>query len=402
MIETQNEQAPGQGNTLESELKPSAKHTVLEVRVVTGTGGGPDKTILNSPRFLRQYGYETICAYMRPPNDAGFDVLRQRAKQWDAPLIEIDDRGPLDYRVFRSLLQICRENNVTIWHGHDYKSNAIGVILRRFWPMKLVTTVHGWVRRTMRTPLYYAVDRLSLRFFDKVVCVSEDLVEKSVQAGVPRSKCVLIENAIDTEYFQRTMSREESRKKLGVEPSRLLIGAMGRLSAEKGFDRLIQAASRLIADGMDFQLVIAGEGAEHDKLAELIRESGHTDRIRLLGFCQDTLLFHQALDIFALSSLREGLPNVVLESMAVANPVVATQIAGLPRLIQTGSEGILVPPDDVDALYQSLKELIASPETRQSMGACARSTVEQRFSFARRMELFRNLFDEMLAVQTTA
>src|SRR5258707_946896 len=132
---------------------------VLDARVVTGTGGGPDKTILNSPRFLDALGYRMLCAYLHPPEDPGFDVLRQRAKELGAPLAEIFDRGPCDVRVFTRLLCLCRRERVAIFHGHDYKTNLLGLLLARFHPMRLVTTVHGWVRHTARTPLYYRIDK---------------------------------------------------------------------------------------------------------------------------------------------------------------------------------------------------------------------------------------------------
>ena len=118
---------------------------VLDVRVVTGTGGGPDKTILNAPRFLAASGYHNICAYMHPPNDPGFERLRERANALEAPLVSIPDRGPFDLKVATELLALCRRERVAIWHGHDYKSNLLGLLLRPFWPMRLVSTVHGWV-----------------------------------------------------------------------------------------------------------------------------------------------------------------------------------------------------------------------------------------------------------------
>src|SRR5947209_20361435 len=119
---------------------------ILDARVVSGTGGGPDKTILNSPRFLLRDGYLNLCAYMHPPGDPGFDQVRRRAEQLQAPLLSVADRGPLDWKVIPRFLNICRRERVAIWHGHDYKSNALGLLLRRFWPMRLVTTVHGWVK----------------------------------------------------------------------------------------------------------------------------------------------------------------------------------------------------------------------------------------------------------------
>src|SRR6516164_6815226 len=181
---------------------------VLHTRVVAGSGGGPDKTILNSPRFLVGTGYRALCAYMHPPGDPGFDKLQARARLWQAPLLSVPDRGPLDWRVLPLLLAICRRERVTIWHGHDYKSNALGLLVRRFWPMRLVTTVHGWVHHTARTPLYYALDRLCLPRYEKVVCVSDDLVRACRGVGVRAERCLLVENGIDTDEFRRRRSRE--------------------------------------------------------------------------------------------------------------------------------------------------------------------------------------------------
>ena len=179
---------------------------VLHTRVVTDTGGGPDKTILNSPRFLDESGYRGLCAYMHPPHDPGFESLRQRAIDARTQLLTVPDRGPLDWRVVRRLLQLCRREKVAIWHGHDYKSNALGLMLRRLHPMRLVTTVHGWGVHSGRTPLYYRIDKYCLRRYDRVVCVSPDLFEECIASGVPAERCVLIENAIDLEQYRRCHS----------------------------------------------------------------------------------------------------------------------------------------------------------------------------------------------------
>ncbi|HTU91893.1 MAG TPA: hypothetical protein VMF69_17560, partial [Gemmataceae bacterium] len=103
---------------------------VLDARVVSGAGGGPDKTILNSPRFLATAGYRNLCTYLHPPDDPGFEQLRKRARIAEAPLLAIPDSGPWDWRVPGRMLEICRRERVAIWHGHDYKSNALGLLLR--------------------------------------------------------------------------------------------------------------------------------------------------------------------------------------------------------------------------------------------------------------------------------
>src|SRR4051794_15807411 len=88
---------------------------VLDTRVVTGTGGGPDKTILNSPRFFTDFGYRMLCAYMHPPQDRGFDQLRMKAAAWGAPLLSVPDRGAWDWQVVTKLLHICRRERVQVW-----------------------------------------------------------------------------------------------------------------------------------------------------------------------------------------------------------------------------------------------------------------------------------------------
>jgi glycosyltransferase involved in cell wall biosynthesis len=370
--------------------------TVLDTRVVRGSGGGPDKTILNSPRFLAPAGYRMLCAYMHPPEDPGFDQLRAKAHAWQAPLLSVHDRGPWDWRVARDLLAICRQERVTIWHGHDYKSNALGLLLRRFWPMRLVTTVHGWVHRTRRTPVYYALDRLCLSRYEAVICVSADLHARCLASRVPAERCLLIENGIDTDQFVRQLSVKAAKQHYGVPPERWLIGAVGRLSAEKGFDHLIRAADQLLRQGLDLELWIAGEGTERARLEALVRQLGRENRIRLLGYQADTTTLYQALDVFALSSLREGLPNVLLEAMAMEVPVLATRVAGVPQLIRDGETGLLIAPGAEDELTRGLARLLTDPDLRRRCADAGRRLVTARYSFAARMEKISRLYDTLL------
>src|SRR3954468_3699772 len=119
---------PGGEATSSAGPAGSGDVVVLDARVVTGTGGGPDKTILNSPRFLEGTGYRMLCAYMHAPGDPGFEDLRRRAKHRRARLLSVQDRGALDWRVFTRMLALCRRERVAIWHGHDYKSDLLGLM----------------------------------------------------------------------------------------------------------------------------------------------------------------------------------------------------------------------------------------------------------------------------------
>jgi glycosyltransferase involved in cell wall biosynthesis len=377
-------------------LKPSEMPVVLDTRVVAGSGGGPDKTILNSPRFLTGAGYRMLCAYMHPPGDPGFEQLRARAAALGAPLLSVPDRGAWDCSVMARLLHICRRERVRIWHGHDYKSNALGLLLRRFWPMRLVTTLHGWVTHTRRTPLYYRIDELCLPRYEAVICVSEDLQQRGLACGVPADRCMLIENGIDISQYARRLPMTEARTRLGLSAHRLVLGAVGRLSPEKGFDLLIRAVQRLLQGGLDIELVIAGEGDDRSRLERLINELGVCDRVRLLGYCADPRAIYEALDLFVLSSLREGLPNVLLEAMALEVPVVATRVNGIPRLIQDDDNGLLIPPDSVEQLAQAVTRLAGSEGLRTRLGHAGRRMVEARYSFAVRMQRIAALYDKLL------
>jgi glycosyltransferase involved in cell wall biosynthesis len=376
---------------------PTAVPVVLDARVVTGAGGGPDKTILNSPRFLEPLGYRMLCAYMHPPGDPGFAVLRAKAEKYGAPLVSIPDRGAWDWRVVTEALAVCKRERVTVWHGHDYKTNALGLLLRRFWPMRLVTTVHGWVRHTRRTPLYYRIDQICLPRYERVICVSDDLLESCLAAGVPAKNCVLLENGIDAVEYTRQRSAAEAKAALGLPPDGLVVGAVGRLSGEKGFDVLIRSTHALVSRGLDVRLVVVGEGSERANLERLIRELNLTDRVRLAGWQPDVRGHFEAMDVFALSSLREGLPNVLLEAMALEVPVVSTRVNGVPRLVQDGRNGFLVNAGDQDALTTALAGLLTNPALRELFRAAGRRTVETRYSFATRMQRLKRLYDELLA-----
>ena len=375
---------------------PPVVPVILDARVVTGSGGGPDKTLLNSPRFLEPLGYRMLCAYLHPPGDPGFESIRANAERYRAPLISIPDRGPWDWRVVTELLALCRREKVSVWHGHDYKTNALGLLLKLFRPMRLVTTVHGWVQQTARTPIYYKIDRKCLPRYERVICVSDDLVEACVKDGVPAKNLVLIENAIDAEDYRRKRSVSEAKAALGFKPERFLIGAVGRLSAEKGFDLLIQSVNELAREGEDVQLVIVGEGGERKTLERLVAALGLQDRVSLSGWQTDVRGYFEAMDIFALSSHREGLPNVLLEAMALEVPVVATRVNGVPRLVQDGRNGFLVEPGRVEALTTALTGLIHNADLRDLFRTAGRRTVEGRYSFPARILKLKQIYDELL------
>jgi len=376
---------------------------VFDTRVVTGSGGGPDKTILNSPRFLEPLGYRMICGYLYPPGDHGYAEIERKAAKYNAPLVSIPDRGPTDWRVFTQLLAVCKKEKVAIWHGHDYKTNALGLLLKRFWPMRLVTTVHGWVHHTSRTPIYYGIDRFCLPLYEKVFCVSPDLHAQCVKARVRPSNCILLENGIDTVEYTRRQPIATAKAALGIPADALHIGAAGRLEHEKAFDVLIRSVHHLVnSSGLNVRLTIIGEGGDRARLEALAAELGVADRVAIPGWQSDVRLYFESMDVFALSSLREGLPNVLLEAMALDVPCVATRIAGIPRLIEHEVNGLLVEPADQVGMTTALYRLLSQRNLRDLYGRAGRQTIETRYSFAKRIAVLAREYDLLLGERSAS
>jgi glycosyltransferase involved in cell wall biosynthesis len=177
---------------------------------------------------------------------------------------------------------------------------------------------------------------------------------------------------------------------------------VGRLVAKKGFDTFVDACAALQSDGIPFQATIAGpDGPCGRVVRELIVARGLEDRIHLAGaMSQDELLTEYArADAFCLpcrivGADRDGIPNVLVEAMAAGTPVVSTCISGIPELVKTGVNGLLVAPDDPVALAGALRRLHGDPDLAARLGSAGRDTVRQRFDGER---LARQLADLFLA-----
>lgn len=367
---------------------------MAHLRVVAGTGGGPEKTILNSPRFIKHHGYDAQVVYLCAPDPTIQQSLRSRAEKLDCPLTLIEDHGLRDISVIKKLLQFMRKERIELLQTHDYKSNALGLILRRFHKMHLVSMLHGWTDTTGRMPLYISIDKKCLPWYEKLICVSEDLVDECKQLRISERKIHLVHNAIDLATYTRTTSKESAKREMGVEGNEPLIGMVCRLSPEKGILEAIAMVSRLNARGSRVQLWVAGDGPFRPEIEKEIAHRGLGEQVRLLGQLSDTRMFYQAMDAFLLNSIREGLPNVVLEAMALEVPVVATRVAGVPSLIRPNRTGWLIEPGDEKALDASVLESLV-PEFGREKSHAARALIEQEFSFDQRMRKVAGIYDSL-------
>lgn len=208
----------------------------------------------------------------------------------------------------------------------------------------------------------------------------------------PEARLHVLENGIDTRRFRPDPdARRSVRAELGIPKSAYVVGSVGRLFEEKGHAFLLRAVAPLLS--ADFCVVIVGDGPEAKPLADIARDLGPAGGARLLGPRRDVPRLLAAFDAFALPSIREGLPLVVPEAMAAGLPVVATAVGGLPKVIDHGDTGFLVPYGDETRLGARLAELAADPARAAAIGARARERALAAFSIdataARYMTLYR-------------
>lgn len=372
----------------------AAAPLVLHARVTTGAGGGPDKTILRSAAYADPQRLRMAAVYLHPHNDPGIEVLRQQARKLNCPFYALAEHGAIDIRAVAALLRLCRQLRVTVWHAHDYKTDWLGLLLRRWWPMRLVTTLHGFTRETLRTRLYYHLDNLALRRYEQVLAVSQPLVEHGRRLGIRPERLTYVPNGIDTQEFRRTRSKAAARAALGMAQDRLVIGVVGRLSPEKGPDRALELAARLRGEVPNLQLHFVGDGPMWKELQQLAQVLSVSD-VRFWGWQTGLQRFYEAMDVLLLPSRTEGFPNVVLEAMAMGVPVAAADVGGVSELLNDGHCGLILSPHEEDWAAE-LGALLRDGSRREGLAERALQRVTARYSFERRMAAELAIYERVL------
>jgi glycosyltransferase involved in cell wall biosynthesis len=355
--------------------------------------GGPERQMLGLARHLPE-GVRSVflsfseggrCrAFLSQVRQHGFEGIALHA---DTP------------RLFSAMREVAArlgdlEADVLLCHG--YKANLLGRPAARRVGIPAVAVARGWTGECLRVRLYERLDRFHLRFMDRVVAVSEAQAQKVRRAGVRAGRLRVIANAIDPDRFLDPDPRYRARLERYFRPAReRIVGAAGRLSPEKGFDVLIEAAARVVETEPDVGFVLFGEGPQRAELARLIAQRGLTGTVVLAGFRNDLDRFLPHLDLLVLPSRTEGLPNVILEACAAGVPVVATAVGGTPEVLQDGVSGFLVPPDDPAALASGIVDAFTSEERLREFAFQGRQQVLEGFAFGTQAQAYLNLLDSL-------
>jgi glycosyltransferase involved in cell wall biosynthesis len=310
--------------------------------------------------------------------------------------IELKHNFPDVRRAAAEVAGWLRRLRVDVVSCSGYKPDLIGWLAARQVGLPVLSVSHGWTGVTWKVRLYEAADRLVLRWMDAVVCVSEGQAAKVRRTGAPADRIHVIRNAVSLEKFGPPEPRfRDELQCLFAAPKRQIVGAAGRLSPEKGFEQLIDAAATVVKAVPEAGFVVFGEGPLRPALLERIAARGLQGRFILAGFRNNLEQYLPHFDVVALSSYTEGLPVIVLEAFAAGVPVVGTTVGGVPEVIEDGLSGALVPPGDAGQLAVAITGLLADDERRTAMGRRGRRRVEEQFTFAAQAAQYQRLFQQL-------
>jgi glycosyltransferase involved in cell wall biosynthesis len=358
--------------------------------------GGPERQMLGLAAALPQSVRTMFVSFAEGGRCATF-LDHVRPQGFEAVALRNDT--PRLAAAVRELTAVLRDTNAGVLLCHGYKADLLGRVAARRVGIPAVAVSRGWTGENRKVRAYEWLARRHLRFMDHVVCVSDGQAAKVRRwCGVPDSRISVIRNSARLAAFAAT-DPSARRILLGLFPSdtavsRLVVAA-GRLSPEKGFGVLVEAAESVLRADPAAGVVLFGEGVLRPDLERRANELGLAGRFVMPGFRTDLDAILPAADVVVLPSFTEGLPNVALEASAAGVPVVATAVGGTPEVVADGETGFLVPPGDPDALAAKLRELLTDPGLRVRLGNAGMRRMRELFTFEAQAAAYLKLFDTL-------
>lgn len=285
------------------------------------------------------------------------------------------------FRRFRMLCVFLREGNFDLLHSHGYAADIIGIPCANILGIPTISTCHGFVENDKKLCLYNWLDRIILRFSDRIIAVSTDIQRDLIKRGIRSIRIKLIPNAVQTDIDETSLLayRRTSRMRFEMSETEFVLGYVGRLSEEKGVSFLIQAACLLRNANCPIKLLIIGEGSKKAELMDLVRRKHLENDVIFAGFQNNVDQLLPAMDVFALPSLTEGTPMAILEAMANGIPVVASSVGDIPRIIESGRDGMLFHPGSPEEIAAKVQTLYNDRSLRARLAKAAQDKVKSQF-----------------------
>ena len=364
--------------------------------------GGIQEHVSNLAQTLARQGHQLKVVTVRRNKServrdtfAGLDVTR-------VPQLNLPKTLTMQYLASTTALLIAMRlrGQADVVHYHTFWPDAFtAFVVNKFVPT--VYTAHESRFLLMaEQPKSRRWLKLALRPFQGILAPSTELLEVTRQLGVSPEKSAFIANAVDASKFRPGVTGETVRARYGVPLDHCLILCPRRLVPKNGLEFLIESLPSIRRRFSDVSVLIAGDGPERERLEARVRELGLHESVIFAGNQDNDDLpeFYGAADIVAIPSLKEATSIAGLEAMASACAVVATNVGGLPEIIEDGVSGLLVPPRDPEALALAIARLIETPELRKQLGLAARARVEHKFTWEQVASETTRAYERAIAV----
>ncbi|HLC40439.1 MAG TPA: glycosyltransferase family 4 protein [Methylomirabilota bacterium] len=299
-----------------------------------------------------------------------------------------------------ALTRLLKRERPHLVQSHGARSNFYSRLACRLAGIpRCVSTVHNSLYDYPVSPgrrvLYLTLDRLTTPLADTIICVAESLARDLIERSrVPARKVVVIQNGVDLTVFHPDRGDgSKIREEFGLGESPV-IGMVGRMTPQKNHSDFLKALARVRGAIPQVRALIVGDGPLRQEIEREVAHLGLEAVCRFAGVRQDIADCYAAMDVVVLSSVSEGFPYVVLEALAMARPLVATSVNGVPEIVDDRLNGLLVPPREPAALADAILALLRDPDCARALGQAGRKLVESRFSLERMIHRLQSLYSE--------
>jgi glycosyltransferase involved in cell wall biosynthesis len=356
---------------------------------------GPGRTILQCAEMIdRKKCNINIGAFSgESHNDHAY---MKRAIQLGLDVVAINETSSFDKKVISQINQVIKKRSIDILHTHDFRSNIYGLICAKRMRLPLVSTCHGWISNNTKGKIYTAIDKYLLRYHDRVIVVSEIMKDHLIKNGVKEDKIHVINNALVINDYVIDRNNNRFRKEFNISADKRVIANIGRLSPEKKQDGFLKAA-KYVADNNEYLVfVLIGIGPEEKRLKQLASDLGIKEKVIFTGYRNDMVNIYNGTDLVVQSSITEGMPNIVLESLLMGVPVIATNVGGTSQIVKDGVHGTLIEPENIDALKSAMTDFTDNVEKYNHMAMMGRDHVIKNFNQNSRVEKLFNVYNRLV------
>ncbi len=361
---------------------------VVEV-LATGTNGGAQQHLQSLVTRIDKSRYDVSVVAL-----SGGGAVR-KLQRADIPVIVIDD--PDDAIAVGALAAHLAEVRADVVHAHMYRAETVAtravLALAEIGHRRpyLVSTIHS---SRVRSSEDQALLRALTPHMDRLIAVSRAIEHKLVDEERTTVPVSLIYNGVDLDRYDHQEACCTLPDEYGMEPGSKIVGVVARLEPEKGHPTLLEAWPAVLRAVPDTYLLIVGEGSRRDALEAQARELQIAHRVVFTGRRDDVPAVTAALDVAVLPSYREAQGLSVLEAMALSRPVVASNVGGIPEMIEDGVTGLLVPPHDPQALSAAIIRLLRDHPYADTLGRAGHDLVHDRFCIELMVSAVESIYDE--------